>query len=250
MRRPAPPLPLGFLALAAAVVIGGRIVVPVSRLREHALVLAAGKLTNRIEVSGAREIEELAEAFNQMAGEIQVREERFRAAFEHAAVQCQALLRRDRLQDGLPRQLVAKCQRRALRDEHAHVDAFANGQRLWADNRRQQRGLDPLPNHSSRFQHGAPPSRQASGARKHGIAHRGGDATAGSDGLGDEEGVAAGLAVEGGGVEAIATVNGLNVDPSSHTPSVARLNRASGEPRPAAFGLSCGSEVIASTSPV
>ncbi len=49
---------------------------------------------------------------------------------------------------------------------------------------------------------------------------------------------------------AIARVNGLNVDPSSNTPSVARLNIWSGVAAPGTFGFIEGSEVIASTSPV
>lgn len=74
------------IALVAAIAIGGRIVIPIRHLREHALLLARGELGHSVRVSGARELVDLASAFSLMASEIKIREERFRGAFEYAAV--------------------------------------------------------------------------------------------------------------------------------------------------------------------
>jgi diguanylate cyclase (GGDEF)-like protein len=57
-------------ALVALLVIAWTITRPVRRLTEGTRKLAAGDLTTRVQAGGARELEELAQAFNHMAAEL------------------------------------------------------------------------------------------------------------------------------------------------------------------------------------
>jgi PAS domain-containing protein len=59
----------------AALLFSRRISSPLGQLRNHAMVLKAGKYTDKIELRGVREIEVLAQAFNSMAEQIRRREE-------------------------------------------------------------------------------------------------------------------------------------------------------------------------------
>jgi signal transduction histidine kinase len=63
------------LAVLGAILIVRRIVDPIGRLEEHALAVARGDLTHRVEGGGLLELAALAAAFNRMAEEIRVREQ-------------------------------------------------------------------------------------------------------------------------------------------------------------------------------
>jgi len=76
-----------------AVLIAKNLTAPLSRLRIHAQALGRGDLSHRVKVETGDELEELADAFNEMALQIQDRDtdlrisqERFRATFEQSAV--------------------------------------------------------------------------------------------------------------------------------------------------------------------
>lgn len=76
-----------------ATLIAKQLTLPLSRLRTHAQAIGRGKLSHRVSVKTGDEFEELGDAFNEMAQQIQIRdshlrtsEERFRATFEQAAV--------------------------------------------------------------------------------------------------------------------------------------------------------------------
>jgi PAS domain S-box-containing protein len=62
-------------ATGVAVLLTRRIVSPIQELRDHALALARGELGERPKAQGPAEIQDLAHAFNLMAGEIRVRQE-------------------------------------------------------------------------------------------------------------------------------------------------------------------------------
>jgi signal transduction histidine kinase len=66
---------VAFAAALAALAIGRRITVPVRQLRDHALAIGRGELSQPLEVSGPDELEDLAAAFNRMAKEIAVRQQ-------------------------------------------------------------------------------------------------------------------------------------------------------------------------------
>jgi PAS domain S-box-containing protein len=81
-------LQAGFALFVTAVVfliaffLSHRIADPIRRLREHALILGRGNLTERIEIRGVVELEDLAASFNVMAGEIGSREDALRRSEE------------------------------------------------------------------------------------------------------------------------------------------------------------------------
>jgi signal transduction histidine kinase len=58
-------------ALAAAILVGHAVVRPLERLRETALALAGGDLAARTDVSGARELSQLAESLNATAANLE-----------------------------------------------------------------------------------------------------------------------------------------------------------------------------------
>jgi len=63
-------------AFLVALAIGRNLTVPIRRLREHAVAVGRGELAHLVEVHGPTELEQLASAFNRMAIEVQVREEK------------------------------------------------------------------------------------------------------------------------------------------------------------------------------
>jgi len=63
------------VASGVAVLLTRRIVSPIQELRDHALALARGEPGERAEAQGPAEIQDLAHAFNLMAGEIRLRQE-------------------------------------------------------------------------------------------------------------------------------------------------------------------------------
>ncbi len=71
-----------FLALALAFFATRQIVLPITALRETALRIASGDLSNRAPENGPREIIELARSVNQMAGELETRISNERTAKE------------------------------------------------------------------------------------------------------------------------------------------------------------------------
>ena len=62
-------------ALLAALALSRGLTIPVRRLQEHALAVGRGLLEQGVKVEGPVELEALADAFNQMAREIRLREE-------------------------------------------------------------------------------------------------------------------------------------------------------------------------------
>ncbi|MCL5024945.1 MAG: PAS domain S-box protein [Chloroflexi bacterium] len=59
----------------AAMIISRNLTVPMRRLRRHALAIGQGELAGKVDVTGPTELEELADAFNRMASEIQASED-------------------------------------------------------------------------------------------------------------------------------------------------------------------------------
>lgn len=75
-------LAVSLAAVAAGLLVSKSITSPVGQLRKHALALAEGRATSPIEVRGPAELEQLALAFQRMAGEVKAREEALRSANE------------------------------------------------------------------------------------------------------------------------------------------------------------------------
>ncbi len=65
-------------ASSAALVLSRHISNPLKRLRQHALAIGAGETTDRVEVAGPTEFQDLANAFNEMTGELMFREWKLR----------------------------------------------------------------------------------------------------------------------------------------------------------------------------
>lgn len=67
---------VGLVAFVVALRTSRTLTVPIDRLRDYALAVGRGELDRRVEVTGPREIEDLADAFNRMAAEIRAQEEK------------------------------------------------------------------------------------------------------------------------------------------------------------------------------
>ena len=67
-------LVVGLIAFFIALRTSRTLTIPIDRLREYALAVGRGELDRRLAVTGPRELEELAEAFNRMAAEIRAQE--------------------------------------------------------------------------------------------------------------------------------------------------------------------------------
>ena len=87
----------GLFALVAigsallALALGRSLTVPVERLRQHALALGRGELGPGPEVGGPGELKDLGQAFDRMAKEVRVREERLQAQNEELQAQQEEL---------------------------------------------------------------------------------------------------------------------------------------------------------------
>ncbi|MGH2458504.1 MAG: sensor histidine kinase [Chloroflexota bacterium] len=67
-------LVVGLIAFVVALRTSRTLTIPIGRLREDALAVGRGELDRRVEVTGPRELEDLADAFNRMAAEIRAQE--------------------------------------------------------------------------------------------------------------------------------------------------------------------------------
>ena len=65
---------IALISLALAWIISNRILLPLFKLKEHAAAISKGDLEHRTEIAGPAEINELAEAFNQMADDLRQRQ--------------------------------------------------------------------------------------------------------------------------------------------------------------------------------
>ena len=119
---------------------------------------------------------------------------------DDARVQLRAPRRGDRVLDRLPRQLVAEAERGAVVGQHAVRERLLDGVRA-GDDRRQQVGRHPLPDHRRGVDHAARVGAEAADARQRRVAQRGGEPAARGERLGDQERVAAGQPRELGGVD-------------------------------------------------
>ena len=111
--------------------------------------------------------------------------------------------RRDRLEDGLPGELVAKRQAVALRLQHPEADARLGRLVDVLADLGQELGLDPRADDGGGLQQRPTRGGQAASPRQHRVADGGGNAAAaGREHLADEERIAAGLLVQGHRVDA------------------------------------------------
>jgi PAS domain S-box-containing protein len=84
-------LALTIIVFLAALIVSHSIAAPLNRLREQVLALGRGDLKRRVEVRGYEELQELAFAFNTMAGEIETREDALKTAQQRLLTALEAI---------------------------------------------------------------------------------------------------------------------------------------------------------------
>ena len=151
----------------------------------------AVQITSRLRVVGqAREINVTAV----------VRDE----PLEHAAMQCEPAVGRDRVLDRQPCELVAKRDMRPTRDQHPGAETLLEAFDVLGQQQFKQPEIDVTRDHRDRLKQPPCGLRQVSGACEHGITNRVGDQlAAGREYLGDKERIAARALVQLVGVDGV-----------------------------------------------